>query len=349
MNEGKAPPLRIEIWPTNKCNLRCLFCREILPRTESEIPEKRLICLLKEAAEMGVEECFIGGGGEPFMRKRTTLSLIKLSKQLGLSCFVNTNGTLLLKKDIKKIVDLGLDEIAISISGFGSIHDFLVNKRGAFKRIEKTLLFFNKFKKEKNKDIPRISIWTVLTNKNFNKIRSLIEFTHRYNISTILFFSMRVNFPAAEKLKMKEEEITEFMKIKEDAETLLKKYRINSNLPEFVNKKFIEWSDDVGKILLSSISKKKNFFSIPCYEPWYYVTITPTGKVGPCAALSMKSTISVDSGKMEEIWYSEYFNRIRQQLFSHNISGICEKCCIDKIFESERIRAYLKKQFIKDS
>jgi MoaA/NifB/PqqE/SkfB family radical SAM enzyme len=343
MRKGKAPPLRIEIWPTYRCNLKCRFCRETFPKVTNEISEGKLLSLLIQLAKFGAEECFIGGGGEPFMRKNVTLSLIKTSKKLGLLCFVNTNGSLLLEKDIRKIVYFGLDEIAVSIHGPDAItHDNLVNKRGAFEKVKRAIQLLNKIKKEMGKDTPKISIWTVLTNKNFDKIQSMIKLAHEYEASTLLFFSMRVNFPSANKFRMREKEINKFMEIVDESKNLLKKYKINSNLLEFREEKFIEDANNVDKILLSDIGQKKDFFTIPCYEPWYYITITPTGKIGPCAALTMESPLSINSGKIEEMWYGEYFKQIREKLFQHEIINMCKKCCIDKIFESARIRTELR-------
>lgn len=78
-SENKVGPFIVEIWPTNRCNLKCIMCgtwanrrrleeKEIKynPKEEmkSEVSEKRLIKLVEEANDLDAREFLITGGGE---------------------------------------------------------------------------------------------------------------------------------------------------------------------------------------------------------------------------------------------------------------------------------------------
>ena len=67
----KKGPVRIDIEPTNSCNLKCRFCWTMSAKRlsscqyEKIITEERILEILHEAANLGVLEWQIAGGWEP--------------------------------------------------------------------------------------------------------------------------------------------------------------------------------------------------------------------------------------------------------------------------------------------
>ena len=112
------PPSRIELNPTNNCNLRCLHCelRGRPPyRPDEEIPEKRYKEIVREGIKLGVLAFNIVGGGEPLSRFDTTLMIMNEIKKNGAFGSINTNGTLFTRESIKRLVEIEWDEIRFSI------------------------------------------------------------------------------------------------------------------------------------------------------------------------------------------------------------------------------------------
>ncbi len=100
----KVAPLYVEISPTSRCNHKCFFCYvDNLNRPNYEIPGDRLIKLFKEMAEAGVKSCEVQGTGEPFMNDALPEAILK-GKSAGMDICVVTNGTLLSKDVINKIL-----------------------------------------------------------------------------------------------------------------------------------------------------------------------------------------------------------------------------------------------------
>jgi MoaA/NifB/PqqE/SkfB family radical SAM enzyme len=83
----------IAIMVTRRCNMTCAHCSvESAPRVEGREPsEAELMQLLRDAADAGV--CVVQfTGGEPMLRPKLLLKLVREAKRLGLSSAMATNG-----------------------------------------------------------------------------------------------------------------------------------------------------------------------------------------------------------------------------------------------------------------
>lgn len=102
-------PYKLQLNPTNRCNLACKFCW--LRDFENidygqEVSDRRILELVPEAAEAGVQEIEITGGGEPLMRKGLVLSLMHKIKQEERRGNLTTNGTLIDQTASNSLLDL---------------------------------------------------------------------------------------------------------------------------------------------------------------------------------------------------------------------------------------------------
>jgi hypothetical protein len=108
--------------------------------------------------------------------------------------------------------------------------------------------------------------------------------------------------------------------------------------------RYVLMANEVYKLLLLDANGKvEDFTTLPCYEPWYKITIAPDGKIAPCASLIKDTPLNISFKKVEDVWYGNFFNRIRKEMFLRNISEVCKACCTQKIFESNEIRQWFKK------
>lgn len=112
-----AYPICLEIDPSNTCPLNCRNCfwKKYRKKVGEKIPRKKLLSLVKQAANLEVKAIIWTGGGEPLSNFATT-DAIKLSHDLGLKNGLFTNGILL---DEKKAVILAenLDWIRFNMAG----------------------------------------------------------------------------------------------------------------------------------------------------------------------------------------------------------------------------------------
>src|SRR4030095_8368452 len=76
---------------------------------------------------------FLLGGGEPFLH-RDIMPFVEFIKEKGMYCSINTNGTYL-PRDSRRLVDLGVDAIMVSVDGPREIHDRIRGMNGSFQKI----------------------------------------------------------------------------------------------------------------------------------------------------------------------------------------------------------------------
>jgi MoaA/NifB/PqqE/SkfB family radical SAM enzyme len=102
--EGGEPyPIEWVVYPSNRCNHRCVFClyRHAAPDGSIEqfdyaviLPRATLLRFVEDAARLGGTVIQFEGGGEPLINKATPEAL-RLANELGIKTAMSTNGRLL--------------------------------------------------------------------------------------------------------------------------------------------------------------------------------------------------------------------------------------------------------------
>ncbi|MDI6840987.1 MAG: radical SAM protein [bacterium] len=109
----KHPLIGILIEVTQNCNLRCLYC--FLETYEGTLEFTRIIKLLDEAANIGIFSLKLSGG-EPFMRG-DILDIIEEARRRSFAVQIGTNGTLITDAIAKKLANLNVHKVALTIYG----------------------------------------------------------------------------------------------------------------------------------------------------------------------------------------------------------------------------------------
>lgn len=342
----KAFPLSIELSPTLKCNLNCLFCwrQENNNIDSEELTFEKYKKILKEASGMNVKEVRVIGGGEPLFRK-DTFDVMKGIKSRGMFGYICTNGNLFNETMIKELVQIGFDHVKISLHGSkAEIHDFLVNVKGAFEKSLKNIILFNKWKRKLKKEKPFIEIGTVLVRENYRDIVNIVNLAHTLSIQYFFIEPVTVYSKIGENLKLKKKELKEFERIAAESKKIADNYGIRNNLSDFIGSKFVEKTGRMEEILKRNIENKQSkFLSLSCYEPWLRMSIRVDGIVCPCGFFDEESNENVKEKSLEEIWFGEYFNLRRKQVLDRRLPEHCKKCCVTLVVENKLIRNELEK------
>lgn len=360
----KVGPLSLEIWSTNRCNLRCLMCGTWASRRKDaekgliynpeeerkrELPDGIWLKIVDDAFELGIKEFLITGGGEPLVRKETTLNLIKKIKEYGAYGRLNTNGTLFSPQDILKVVSAGWDMIIFSVDGpDAETYDSIRNINGAFNKVKKVLLEFKKQKKKLKTDKPKIVFNTVVLNKNFEKFPQLIKFANLVGCETITFIPLIAFDKSIEKYKLNLMQKFILSKMISKIEMLSKEYGVHTNIHEFKEKQIreIERTDKDIKNEIESLHQ--GFASLPCYEPFLHLLITPEGRTTCCCMLAgrgIKRDFLVSS--LKDIWFSEWFDSLREQFLRKKLPEDCGTCVFAQFIRNKQIREELKGNLFK--
>ena len=111
-NRSLAPPDRVSLNVTLRCNLTCTMCTTCYDAPELTLTEIKGI--IDQTADWGVE-VFNPLGGEPFMRADIE-EILSYAVQRGFYVTVTTNGTLISEKRAEQIAQIPSDKLHFNIS-----------------------------------------------------------------------------------------------------------------------------------------------------------------------------------------------------------------------------------------
>lgn len=346
-------PISIHLDPTNKCNLRCKFCwqrsheRMGLVDLKNELSEQKLLGLVKEAAQLDIEDWLISGGGEPLARYQTTIKVMKEIKKYGMTGDIITNGVNFQEKDIKKLVQIKWDRVRFSINGpDAEIHDYLVSSSGSFDKAIKAFQLFQKYKTIFKQDKPELGFNTVINSMNYNKFPEIIKLLHSLggnliNTQTIILYTNE-----EKKWALNEKQREEFKEYAKESLNLSQEYNLKTNLHEYLDQDLINNSNEVSQmknVICKDIKKEqKNFSDVSCFEPWYLITIRANGIIGSCRLFGDQG-ISIHDKSLKEVWFGEYFEKARQRLLNNDVPDYCKNCGANEFVENQKIRREIEK------
>ncbi|MDD5064363.1 MAG: radical SAM protein [Phycisphaerae bacterium] len=118
---------------TSRCNLNCLHCYSSSTSGlgSDELTTTEAKQLLHQLAEANCP-VILFTGGEPLLRD-DLFELLAEAKQLSLRTVISTNGTLIDSAAAKKLAEVGVRYVGISIDGEESFHDKFRQSNGCFK------------------------------------------------------------------------------------------------------------------------------------------------------------------------------------------------------------------------
>lgn len=129
-HSGAGP---VVVWSvTRSCNLKCMHCyaNSENKKYEGELDTQEALRLIDEMAEMKVP-VILFSGGEPLARP-DIFQLAEYAICKGIRITFSTNGTLIDEAAARRIKELGVGYVGISLDGIGEVHDYFRNRTGAF-------------------------------------------------------------------------------------------------------------------------------------------------------------------------------------------------------------------------
>lgn len=374
---GKRPmPLKLEIRPTNRCNLNCLHCwRQTHPKRayENELPPERIVELIREGTSLGVKKVELVGGGEPTFDRSAAMGYVREIKRQGMYGDLVTNGTLFTEEMVREMVEFGWDRIMFSIDGANAdTHDYIRGRKGVFEKAVRNIRLFSTWKSRLGLERPLLGLVPVLTNRNLTQFSDFIELAHSLGAYHVGFKPLVVEHDLGDTLRIKKGQFLEMNRHIEAAIPLAEKYGIDTNLHSIIHKpgnEVVKKSIDVTQLYredaeaAGALLKKRlsltaedivevghegvyehflKFVQIPCYLPWIHLTITPEGDVVPCSgAGKLNPKPNVRDASLKEILFGDIFTRFRESLEKGEMPALCKGCCVGLFLDNRRFRAEL--------
>ena len=290
---------------TNRCNLLCEHCyRDAGDSAVNELSTEEGIALLDEIAKAGFR-LMVFSGGEPFMRE-DIFTLTKHAASLGMRPVYGTNGTLLTKDFIKKIMEAGGASVAISLHMLDEkAMDEFCDTPGAFKNAIQAM--------ENCRELGfPFQVNTTVFERNVNDIEKICDFAKEMGAMShhVLFMVPTGRAVDIEEESLRAKEYERLIRL-----LLRKRKELDFDIKPTCAPQFMRIAKqakiDVGR------------YTRGCLAGITYCSITPTGDVFPCPYLPLKVG-NIRETPFSQIWKEDaVMNKLRTLDYSGNC-GICD-------------------------
>jgi len=174
----------IVVWNiTRNCNLRCVHCYNDsgANRACNEVSTAEAKAVINDLAGFGVPSVLYSGG-EPLMRP-DLFELIEHTVDRGLRAVISTNGTLITPEVARRIKQLGVSYVGISLDGIGPINDKFRGVEGAFDRAVRGI-------RNCQEAGVRVGLRLTLTRRNVQDLEQLFDFFETEGIQRACFYHL---------------------------------------------------------------------------------------------------------------------------------------------------------------
>ncbi len=352
---------------TYSCNLKCKHCYENAGSDRPELStEEAYFALdkLSETASVGLPALSFSGG-EPLMRK-DLFEVAAYARRRIPYISIATNGTLLSKDNVKRLKDVGIDYVEISLDGATKkIHEEFRRVQGCFEQTRKGL-------QNTIDEGLDVCVATTFQRENLQEFRKIIELVEEMGIRFMHFnyvptgrakshieldLTPKERFSILESMGMKIVNLS-IQSNKEETETgksTITVDRFFSTCPQYASvvkriakSKKLDFGVSAHYAAMKGVENIANFLG-GCGAGRLYICLEPNGDIKPCVFFPTNENTArgnIIRDDLEDIWdHDKVFweLRSREKLTSYNVRGSLVGCgnCKDKyICGGCRARSY---------
>lgn len=173
-NANKLPlkgfPFILDVEPTNHCNLRCKMCQQnIMKRTKGFMDFSIFKKTVDECREHSAAVRLIRFG-EHFLHPKI-FEFIEYAREKGVLIHLTTNGLLLDRDKIGKLLDTGLDSIIFSFQGAGREGYEEMRKNNQYDLLVDNIKQLVGMRNSKKKEKPWVHVSSTMTGETEEEIR----------------------------------------------------------------------------------------------------------------------------------------------------------------------------------
>lgn len=155
---------------TDNCCFKCITCNQWKNYTHNELSTREWSDVLSQLKEIGIKGISLTGG-EPFMRQ-DIFDIILHAASLDLNVGVITNGYLLNRQKIERVIKSGVKTFSISIDGVGNSFDKIRGIKGAYDKVVNNCKIIAEYK---NKNIINADMYFTLMKDTLNTYRQVFR------------------------------------------------------------------------------------------------------------------------------------------------------------------------------
>jgi len=304
-------PELVQIDLTNACNNDCIacWCRSPLlqsKRIPPDIENQRLSFdiiekVLADCALLGTTNIYLAGGGEPFMHPQI-MEVVRLIKELGFICHINTNFTRVDLKRADELVALGVDHLIISLwaatpDTYARTHP---NKSGSvFQQLIDTIRGIVELRPDGGP--PHIVLYNVIMNCNYEEIDAMVNLASDLGVNAVEFTVADVIPGKTDHLLLSQKQRQYALRMCEKIQSAMTHKGGIDGLEIRIND-FIKRLSDTGASVGNYDTVMLN--EIPCHIGWNFSRILADGNVNACLKAHRMPVGNIYENPFKEIWNS---------------------------------------------
>src|SRR6266849_4497215 len=346
--DGKAyaGPFHAEIYPADRCNIECFFCSTAAIRGTDELSLQRIEELIDELKRAGTRSIRLAGGGEPLFHRKTKDMLRRISAAR-LPIENLTTNAVLLDEETAGILASCCDEVTVSLNTVGgeSYSQMMQTPARNYDRVVTNVRNLISARKRAKRDQPLINLQFLVWRDNFRSLPQMYDLARELDVDAITFNGLSGLTPDQ---AMSDDEFAEMMRLYEDIirRDEFRRIRTITSFEREISGDVAEMTTRIsrerdGAPLLSRGSRflrrddytlreklahgrrvRENHrgdqetasFDESCIIGWHTLVIRSHGLVAPCCILPTKVLGNIFKSSVEDIWYSEAYQKFRSEL-----------------------------------
>lgn len=181
VSEGRGP---VVVWNCTKtCNLNCVHCyaRSEAIKYQNELTHEEGLSLIDQLADFKVP-VILFSGGEPLLRP-DFFELTNYAASKGIRPTISTNGTRIDEDIAKRLKDMGVGYVGISLDGCEATHDKFRGKPGAFQMALRGI-------RNCVATGQKVGLRFTITRDNVQDLDSIFDLLERENIDRVCFYHL---------------------------------------------------------------------------------------------------------------------------------------------------------------
>ncbi len=164
---------QIEI--TSRCNLKCVMCPVTVLADHWPARDMSWETFGRIAGAFErTKWVYLQGWGEPLLHRRV-FDMIARAKSAGCSVGFTTNGTRLTRANGARLLELGLDLVAVSIAGASAATHEAIRVGSDFTRLIENLRRFLHLRRERGTTWPKVEVFYLMTGANLAELPRAVE------------------------------------------------------------------------------------------------------------------------------------------------------------------------------
>lgn len=315
-------PFFVSVDLTRRCNLSCLHCRYHSCLSEFPSPVAGKISdmdpgilknLLRELQEIGTREIIFAGEGDPLLYPHF-LEAVASAKAAGLYLNVITNGTLLTRDIVGKLIDMKLDLLTVSLWA-SSKEEYAQLYPGTrpdfFDKVIESLKLVTDLKAQRKSSLPALRLHRPISRDNFSTLETALEqaLGGGCNQLTVAPVHSLKGDVSSYKLSAEEEGVVcaSLGRIK----SALYKRGMHNNI----------------NVALQLYGIGENVWdALPCYVGWVHSRVRVDGTVYPCGRCDLPLG-NLSERSFSRIWSGESYRRFRRASSTRKgLEGMSDRC-----------------------